>query len=89
MEVGIFIVAIVCKGYWSGMEKTHLQKSTNLGLFNLHLSELILEVEGIKIRAERNDIGGIKAHLERMNALLSEIMDARMDLAERCANIAN
>ena len=71
------------------MEKIHLQKSPNLETFNQHLSELILEVEGIKLRAERNDIPGIKEHLARMNAILFEIMDARMDLAEMCRNITN
>jgi hypothetical protein len=71
------------------MEKTNLQKSPNLELFNLHLSELILEVEGIKLRAERNDIDAIKEHLDRMNAVLLEIMDGRMGLAEKCANIIN
>ena len=71
------------------MEKIHLQKSPHLELFNQRLSELILEVEGIKLRAERNDIGRIKEHLDRMNAMLLEIMDARMDLAETCRNITN
>ncbi|MGI0069226.1 MAG: hypothetical protein ACREAN_03110 [Nitrosopumilaceae archaeon] len=74
--------------YWSGNGKNS-HKNPNLELFNLHLSELILEVEGIKLRAERNDIGAIKEHLERMNAVLLEIMDARMGLAEKCANITN
>lgn len=71
------------------MEKIHSHNATHLELFNQHLSELILEVEGIKLRAERSDIGGITEHLERMNALLLEIMDAKMDLAEACRNITN
>jgi len=89
LEVGFFIVAICCKKYWSGMEKIHLQKSPNVELFTQYISELVLEVEGIKLRAERNDMSGIKEHLERMNAILMEIMDTRMDLAEKCSNIAN
>ena len=71
------------------MEKVHLQKSPNLEFFTQYVSELILEVEGIKLRAERSDIAGIKEHLERMNAILLEIMDTRMDLAEKCCNIIN
>jgi len=72
------------------MEKVRLQKQdSNLELFNQHLSDLVLEIEGIKIRAERNDIAVIKDHLERMNAILLEIMDAKMGLAETCRNIAN
>jgi len=72
------------------MEKARLQKQgSNLELFNQHLSDLVLEIEGIKIRAERNDIAGIKEHLERMNAIHLEIMDAKMDLAETCRDITN
>jgi hypothetical protein len=70
------------------MEKIYLRQP-NLEVFNQNMSELILEVEGIKLRAERNDIEGIKEHLERMNAILLEIMDKRMDLAESCGNITN
>lgn len=71
------------------MKKVHSQKNPSFAKFNQHLSELILEVEGIKLRAEKNDIEGIKEHLERMNAILLEFMDARMDLVEKCRNIAN
>ena len=71
------------------MGKTHLQKVTNIELFNQHLSDLIMELEGIKLRTERSDFGAIKEHIERMDAVLFEIMDARMDLAEKCNNISN
>lgn len=89
LEVGFFIVKIFTNGYWSEMEKIYLLKSNSLEIFNLHLSDLILEVEGIKIRAERNDIEGIKEYLQRMNAILLEIMNAKLDLAEKCNNITN
>jgi len=69
--------------------KRGYSQSPNYSKFNQHLSELILEVEGIKLRAEKNDMGGIKEHLDRMNAILLEFMDARMDLVEKCRNIAN
>jgi len=69
------------------MENTLRKSSTEV--FNQHLSELILEVEGIKLRAEKSDVDGIKDHLERMNAILLEIMDARMDMAEKYHNVKN
>jgi len=71
------------------MEKIHFRKSTSLKIFNRHLSELILEVEGIKLKALRNDIDGIEEHIERMNALLLEITDARMNIPEKYGKFMN
>ena len=71
------------------MEKNQSRKIPNLEIFNQHLSELILEVEGIKLKSIRNDIEGIQDHIGRMNTVLVEIMDARMDLADKCNNIKN
>jgi len=71
------------------MEKYPLQKVSNVELFNQHLSDMIMELEGIKLRAEKSDFGAIKSHLERMDTILLEIMDARMDFVEKCKNISN
>ena len=58
-------------------------------LFTQYLSDITLEVEGIKVKAIRNDIQGIMEHISRINSSLLGIMDAKLELAERCERIRN
>jgi hypothetical protein len=58
-------------------------------LFTQYLSDITLEVEGIKVKSMRNDIQGINEHVERINSALLGIMDAKLELAERCNTISN
>lgn len=58
-------------------------------LFTEYLSDITLEVEGIKVKAQRNDIEGIKEHLARISSALLAIMDAKLDLAEICHDTKN
>ncbi len=65
------------------------ERNTYADLFTQYLSDITIEVEGIKIKAERNDIKGINKHVARINSALVGIMDAKLDLAEKCNNINN
>jgi hypothetical protein len=65
------------------------KRITYAELFTQYLSDIILEVEGIKVKSDRNDIQGINEHVARINMALSAIMDAKLDLAEQCNNISN
>ncbi|TSA17242.1 MAG: hypothetical protein D4R72_05245 [Nitrosopumilales archaeon] len=58
-------------------------------LFTQYISDITLEVEGIKVKSMRSDIQGINGHVERINSALLGIMDAKLELAERCASISN
>jgi hypothetical protein len=58
-------------------------------LFTQYLSDITLEVEGIKVKSMRDDIRGINEHVERINSALLGIMDAKLELAERCSSISN
>ena len=58
-------------------------------MFTQYLSDITLEVEGIKVKAIRNDIQGIMEHISRINSSLLGIMDAKLELAERCERIRN
>ena len=64
------------------------ERNTYADLFTQYLSDIIIEVEGIKIKADRNDIKGINEHIARINSALMGIMDTKLDLAEKC-NISN
>jgi hypothetical protein len=55
-------------------------------LFTQYLSDITLEVEGIKVKGMRNDIN---EHVARINSALLGIMDAKLELAERCNTISN
>jgi hypothetical protein len=57
-------------------------------MFTEYLSDITLEVEGIKVKSMNNDIQGINEHVARINAALLGIVDAKLDLAEKC-NIGN
>lgn len=52
-------------------------------LFTEYLSDITLEIEGMKISALRNDIDRIKVHIERINNAVLAIMDTKLDMAER------
>ncbi len=58
-------------------------------LFTQYLSDITLEVEGIKVKSMKNDIRGIDEHVSRINSALLDIMDAKLELAERCNSISN
>ncbi len=69
---------------------THDEKRISYSeLFTQYLSDITLEVEGIKIKSDRNDIQGINEHVARINSALLGIMDTKLDLAEKCNNISN
>lgn len=53
-------------------------------MFTEYLSDITLEVEGIKVKSMNNDIQGINEHVARINAALLGIVDAKLDLAEKC-----
>ena len=57
-------------------------------LFTQYLSDVTLEIEAIKVKSMRNDIQGINDHVARINSALLGIMDAKLELAERC-NLTN
>jgi hypothetical protein len=61
----------------------------NLELFDKYISDLVLEVEGIKIKALRNNLHEITEYIARMDSIFLEIMDAKLDLAEKCRTIRN
>jgi hypothetical protein len=52
-------------------------------LFTQYLSDITLEVEGIKIKSVKNDMKGINEHISRINSALLGIMDAKLELAEK------
>jgi hypothetical protein len=58
-------------------------------LFTQYLSDITLEVEGIKVKSMRDDIQGINEHVARINSALLGIMDAKLELAERYNTISN
>ena len=58
-------------------------------LFTQYISDITLEVEGIKVKNMKNDIQGINEHIDRINSALLGIVDAKLELAERCNTIAN
>lgn len=68
--------------------RVHREKG-NLELFDKHISDLVLEVEGIKQKALRNNLSEISEYIARMDAIFLEIMDAKLDLAEKCRTIQN
>lgn len=58
-------------------------------LFTQYLSDITIEVEGIKVKSMRDDIQGINEHIARINSALFGIMEAKLELAERCNTISN
>ena len=58
-------------------------------LFTQYLSDITLEVEGIKVKNMRHDIREINEHIERINSALLGIMDAKLELAERYNAVSN
>lgn len=58
-------------------------------LFTQYISDITLEVEGIKVKSMRNDIEGINEHVARINSALMGITDAKLELAERCVSNTN
>jgi hypothetical protein len=59
------------------------------GLFNEHLSDIVIEIEGLKLKAMRNDIEGINDHLVRINNFILGIMETQLVLAEKSRNHLN
>ena len=55
-------------------------------LFTQLLSDIVLEMEGMKTKVMKNDIQGINDHVERINISLNDIMETKLELAETHAN---
>jgi hypothetical protein len=71
-------------------ELVHYEKRISFAeLFTQYISDITLEVEGIKVKSMRNDIQGINEHVKRINSALLGIMDAKLELAERCDSVSN
>jgi hypothetical protein len=65
-------------------EITLKQKGTSFSeAFTEYLADITLEVEAIKLRSLRNDIGGINEHLARIENALWDITNAKLALAEK------
>lgn len=58
-------------------------------LFTQYISDITLEVEGIKVKSMRDDIQGINTHIARINSALLGIMDAKLELVERYSDTSN
>jgi len=65
-------------------EVTLKQKGNSFSeAFTEYLADITLEVEAIKLRSLRNDIGGINEHLARIENALWDITNAKLALAEK------
>ena len=58
-------------------------------LFTEYLSDITLEVEGIKVKAIRDDTEGIMEHVTKINNALLSIIDTKLSLAEECQRLSN
>ncbi len=64
-------------------EQSKDEKTLFPELFTQYISDMTIEVEGIKIKSMRNDFQGINENLARINSAIMGIMDAILDLAEK------
>jgi hypothetical protein len=90
LDAGIFIPVTAAKDNGLVMEQNRgYRERGNLELFDQNISDLVLELEGIKQKALRNNVEGIAEHIARMDSIFMEVMDAKLDLAEKCRTISN
>jgi hypothetical protein len=58
-------------------------------LFIQHLTDIMLEVKGIKVKAAKNDLDGINEHTTKIKSALLAIMDIEFERATYCSNFSN
>lgn len=51
-------------------------------LFNEYLSDITLEIEGLIVKASKNDIDGMMDHWARIHNYLLEIKYTQLDISE-------
>ncbi len=58
-------------------------------LFMQYLSDIMLEVKEIKVKAKKNDIEGINKHTAKIKSFLLAMMDSEFERAVYCNNFSN
>ncbi len=62
------------------------QDTTFADMFAEYISDITLEVEGIKLKMFWKEMDGVNTRLERINSALLGIMDAKIALAKNSNN---